>query len=174
MSVWEAEGKNDEWYTPAYIFDALNCTFDLDVAAPADYRTFVPAIKFITENSLSIPWSGFVWCNPPFGKRNTKMAWIEKMIEHNNGILLTPDRTSAPWWQYAALRSGSLLQVRGKIKFYTPEGTTGDSPGNGTTLFAFGEKAIAALNRADAKLGIVFNRARIGQPTDSQSKSKAI
>lgn len=30
----EAAGKSDEWYTPKYIFDALNTWFDLDVAAP--------------------------------------------------------------------------------------------------------------------------------------------
>jgi len=33
MSHWEAAGKSSEWYTPKYIFDALGCTFDLDVAA---------------------------------------------------------------------------------------------------------------------------------------------
>ena len=40
MGVWESPGKSDEWYTPAYIFDALGAVFDLDVAAPD--RTSAP------------------------------------------------------------------------------------------------------------------------------------
>lgn len=33
MSKWENTGISDEWYTPKYIFDALNCQFDLDVSS---------------------------------------------------------------------------------------------------------------------------------------------
>jgi hypothetical protein len=35
MSHWETEGASDEWFTPAYIFEALGCVFDVDVAASA-------------------------------------------------------------------------------------------------------------------------------------------
>ena len=34
MGAYERPGESDEWYTPAYIFDALGERFDLDVAAP--------------------------------------------------------------------------------------------------------------------------------------------
>jgi len=34
MSYWENLGATDEWYTPKYIFDAMDTFFDLDVAHP--------------------------------------------------------------------------------------------------------------------------------------------
>jgi hypothetical protein len=32
-------GATDEWYTPPYIFEALGCTFDVDVASPGQHVT---------------------------------------------------------------------------------------------------------------------------------------
>lgn len=159
MPIHEQLGKSDEWYTPKYIFDALNSQFDLDVASPVD-RTYshVPAKNFITEDSLNKEWNGFVWMNPPFGGRNAIRLWLEKLINHGNGIALTPDRSSTEWWQYAAKNCDLLLQVEGKIKFIKPDGTTGDSPANGTTLFAFGPDACGALMRAEKSLGICLGK----------------
>lgn len=158
MSSWESAGKSNEWYTPKYIFDALECNFDMDVAAAVD-RTYssVPTNRFITSNSLDLEWNGFIWMNPPFGKRMGLSPWLDKINDHGNGIALAPDRTSAPWWQKAARECGGLLQVDGKIKFIKPGGTTGDSPGTGTTLFAYGKRGQDALIRAhNNKLGIYF------------------
>ena len=42
MGQWETKGASDEWYTPAYIFDALGERFDMDVASPPR-QTHVPA-----------------------------------------------------------------------------------------------------------------------------------
>lgn len=122
MSAWGAIGKSDEWYTPKYIFDSLGINFDMDVAAPK-HRIYchVPANEFITELSLLQPWSGFVWMNPPFGGRNGIQDWLNKLAIHGDGIALTPDRTSAPWWQEAAKKCDALLFVAGKIKFIKPE-----------------------------------------------------
>lgn len=166
MSAHEAAGKSDEWYTPKYIFDALQCEFDLDVAAPFDIdKIHTPAKYYLHERSLEADWFGFVWCNPPFGGRMGIVPWLNKIHAHGNGILLTPDRTSCPWWQDIAKKADAHLQVDGKIKFIPGfEYTKRQHPGNGTTLFAFGEQAIEGLMRAEAKgLGIVFNRMRILQ-----------
>lgn len=149
MSRWESSGKTDEWYTPGYIFDALQCRFDMDVAAPID-RTFcsVPADDFIVACSTPSIWNGFVWCNPPFGGRNAISKWLDGMDQHHNGIALTPDRTSAPWWQKAARECDAILFISGKVKFIRADGSTGDSPSTGTTLLAYGHKAVEALKRA--------------------------
>jgi hypothetical protein len=154
----ESLGKSDEWYTPKYIFDALECEFDIDAAAPVD-RTFchVPAKRYITELSLSLSWNGFVWLNPPFEGRNDKKLWLEKMAFHGNGIVLTPDRSSTDWWQDAAKKSNALLMVRKKIQFIRPDGSLGLSPSNGTTLFAYGDQAVFSLRRAEKNnLGITL------------------
>lgn len=163
MGHWENNGKSDEWYTPPYIFDALGCEFDLDVACPKDLsKIFVPARAFITSDSLSLDWTGFVWMNPPFGGRNGKEIWLDKIRAHGNGIALVPDRTSAPWWQKAASEACAHMQVAGKIKFFTPSGNTADSPSTGTTLLAYGERAVQALLTAQSNnLGTVFKKVTI-------------
>lgn len=154
----ESSGKSDEWYTPKYIFDALESKFDLDVASPKDRtHTNVPASNFITGESLKIKYDGFIWMNPPFGGRNGIMPWAEKFIKHSDGIILTPDRTSTEWWQYLARHTDAVLFIQGKVKFIRDDGTIGAQPSNGTTLFGMGEKGIKALEKAqENKLGIVY------------------
>ena len=149
-------GATDEWYTPPHVFAALGCGFDLDVSAPVD-RRFVstPAKEFITADSLSRDWRGFVWMNPPFGARNGLEPWLDKFFAHGNGIALTPDRTSAPWWQKNAARSDALLFVAPKLKFIGIDGKPGNSPAQGTTLMAAGLNGARALfHAADRRLGI--------------------
>lgn len=153
-------GLSDEWYTPKYIFDSLNVRFDMDVAAPCErYRVHTPTDLFISEKSLETEWRGFVWMNPPFGGRNGIIPWLDKLYKHGSGIALTPDRTSAPWWQDAANKCDAVLFIAGKIKFIKPDGSTGNQPANGTTLFAYGSKAVEALENANRNiLGILLRR----------------
>ena len=131
MSHWESTGASDEWFTPQYIFDALGCRFDLDVAAPAGFTTHVPADLFITANSLETQWRGFVWMNPPFG----------------DGIALVPDRTSAPWFQWAFGSAQRALFIAPKVKFERPDGSIGKSPSTGTVLLSMGERGAEALKQ---------------------------
>lgn len=68
MSVWETAGASNEWYTPKYVFDALEVElFDLDVANAAIGGAHVPCRASIGSESLEREWDGFVWMNPPFG-----------------------------------------------------------------------------------------------------------
>lgn len=145
MSRWETSGASDEWYTPKFVFDALGCRFDLDVAAPENVAlTHVPAGEWLFHDSLNEPWFGFVWMNPPFGGRNSLAPWMEKFFDHGNGVALTPDRTSAPWFQDAWKRA-TLVLFTPKIRFLRPNGSEGKSPSNGTALWASGEQGRAAL-----------------------------
>lgn len=141
MSHWETPGASDEWYTPRYVFDALGCRFDLDVAHPGDATCHVPARTWITSRSLDHDWWGFVWMNPPFGGRNAIAPWLDKFFAHGDGIALTPDRTSAPWFQDAWRKADAVLFTR-KIRFLRPDGTEGVSPSNGTALFAIGDRGV--------------------------------
>ncbi|MFC5757789.1 DNA N-6-adenine-methyltransferase [Rhizobium sp. GCM10022189] len=154
MGYWDSLGKSDEWYTPPHVFGALGCVFDMDVAAPANSATHVPARAFITADSLRSQWTGFVWMNPPFGGRNGLEPWMKKFFEHADGIALTPDRTSAPWFREAWLFADMVLFTP-KLRFLRPDGSEGKSPSNGTALWAKGQRAVDALCRArDAGLGI--------------------
>lgn len=160
MNYYAMPGRSDEWYTPRYIFDAMSVFFDLDVAAPTvgAKLTDVPAREFLTSNSLIEPWGkDFVWMNPPFGGRNGLVPWLDKFFAHGNGVALTPDRTSAPWWQDAARKADAVLFIDGKVRFIRPDGTEGKSPGDGTTLFAAGVRGCEALeNAARNKLGLLM------------------
>jgi len=162
MGQWETKGASDEWYTPAYIFDALGERFDLDVASPPR-QTHVPADKRRSYGDLPSEWPdfAFLWMNPPFGGRNGLVPWLDYFFIHGHGIALTPDRTSTDWWQDAAGKADAVLFMRGKVKFERPDGSVGGSPANGTTLFAAGDRAVAALKRASA-LGIVMEKKNNG------------
>lgn len=149
-------GATDEWYTPPYVFEALGCRFDTDVASPGrDITPWIPTKHFITKTDDPI-WCGFIWMNPPFGGRNSLVPWLKAFFQHGNGIALVPDRTSAPWWQVYAAMADAVLFVSPKIKFIGEDGQPGKSPAQGTTLLASGEKAVEALTRASKlNLGVL-------------------
>ncbi len=93
--------------------------------------------------------------NPPFGGRNGIAPWLDRFFDHGNGIALSPDRTSAPWF-FDAWRQADLVLFTPKIKFLRPDGSAGKSPSNGTALMAAGDRGVAALQRAARKgLGIL-------------------
>lgn len=156
MSHWQTDGASDEWYTPKYIFDALGEVFDTDVAHPANRATHVPCDLAIWAGSLEGAWGGFIWMNPPFGGRNGLVPWLDKFAAHGNGIALTPDRTSAPWFQDFAPKMDAVLFVAPKVKFERPDGSLGASPSGGTALWAAGPRAVDALKRG-ASLGLLLS-----------------
>lgn len=94
------------------------------------------------EDGLLLEWEGFVYCNPPFSQ---KEIWIARMIEHNNGILILPERGSAPWFGPLASACGSYFVMGKKINFIG-----GPSSNNlGSVLFPFGQEAIERIQKAD-------------------------
>lgn len=158
MGYWDTPGKSDEWYTPKYIFDALGCTFDLDVASTFE-RLHVPAKVWLDQEDdglkLSKFWTGFVWMNPPFGGRNGLEPWLDAFFHHGNGIALTPDRTSAPWFRKSWTKADYVMFLP-KVRFIKPDGTLGKSPSNGTALWSIGKHGTAALFEAQRNgLGIL-------------------
>lgn len=156
MGAYETRGQSDDWFTPAYIFEALGERFDLDVAAPPEGPRYVPADWWFPCDALALEWWGFVWMNPPFGHQKEKRLWLSRFFNHGCGIALLPDRTSAPWWQEAASQSDAVLFMDGKVKFERPDGSIGEQPGTGTCLFAAGPRAVEALHRSC--LGYVATR----------------
>ena len=170
----QSVGATDEWYTPPHVFEALGLIFEIDVAAPSPAvnavrptQTWIPAHRFITENALDAPWVGCVWMNPPFGKRNGLVPWLERFARHGNGIALVPDRTSAPWWQTYARSADATLFCTPKLHFIGRDGKPGKSPAQGTCLLAVGDMAVRAVRRAESKLGFAM---RSFEPTWSASR----
>lgn len=161
MSKHDKPGKSDEWYTPARIFNAMGVRFDLDVAHPGlDRVDWTPADAVITAGSLEAPWSDFIWMNPPFGGRNGIVPWLNKFFAHGNGVALTPDRVSAPWWHDAAAKADLVLIIRGKPAFLDADLVPQKSPPQGVTLMAAGPRGVEALLNAERNgLGLLWQKA---------------
>jgi hypothetical protein len=163
--------------TPSSVFVGLgNPKFDTDVAAAdAGSVTHVPAKRYITKDSLLMSWAsfGFVWMNAPFNlngelepKRNGMMPWLDKFTKHGNGVCVTVDRTSSPWWQRYAPCVDLVLFWAPKIQFLEPpDGVPLKSPPDGNTFFAMGEQGCAALEYAARHgHGILMRPVALRQP----------
>lgn len=127
--------KNDKLRTPHWVYSEFG-RVDLDPCAGE--RTSIGVNNFAIEreqDGLLLDWFGFVYCNPPFSQ---KEIWAEKMISHGNGILLLPERGSAPWFGALANTAGKYWVMGKKIDF-----DGGSSSNNlGSALFLFGDEAV--------------------------------
>lgn len=123
--------KNQEMGTPHDLFKLLSLSlgpFTLDVAAS---KSNALVKKFYTkkENGLEQPWSGTVWCNPPYGfgiEKWTRKAVEETMLdslEHpqevcNSVVMLLPARTSRKFFQDDVWNFADEVRfLRGRLKF---------------------------------------------------------
>jgi hypothetical protein len=130
-------GATDDWYTPPDIFDALGLIFDLDPCSPG--RThWVPARKIYTkeDDGLVQPWSGTVFMNPPFGRRNGHVPWLRRFLAHSDGVAIVRAYTSSAWFHQWAVKAQTMCFPRGKTKFIRPDGSIGRAPGHGVVLAA--------------------------------------
>ena len=148
--------ERDEYRTPREIFVGLNCRFDLDPCRPVGGPWFVPADDGYTreDDGLVQDWHGFVWMNPPFGKRNGQVPWLERFFAHGNGIGLLNALTSAGWFHDWMPKASGLFLPRGKTQFLRPDGSTAKQPANGVVLFSAGERGRDVLR--NATLGGMF------------------
>lgn len=142
-------GASDDWYTPPDMLDALNETYDLDPCSPGAGH-WVKAKRVYTkqDNGLDKDWSGFVFMNPPFGGRNGHVKWLEKFLDHGDGIAIVRAYTSAGWFHEYAAKADAMLFPKGKTKFVRPDGTIGKSPGSGVVLLAMGQRAKDSLRNS--------------------------
>lgn len=126
--------KNDKLKTPEWVLRELG-EIDLDPCAGID--TTIAKNNWAIErgdNGLERDWFGFVYCNPPFSQ---KEQWSQRMIDHGNGILILPERGSAPWFGPLAQAAGCYWVMGKKINF-----VGGPSSNNlGSVLFPFGDDA---------------------------------
>ena len=145
--IRQSPTKSVEWYTPAWIFEALAIDFDLDPASPFDWETLVPAKQKYTkiDDGLNRPWFGRVWLNPPYGKSTPR--WIHRMVKHGNGIALLFSRTDAKWCQDAMKAATGILFLSGRVNFIPGNENRHKKSrcGAGTVMFAFGSECASAL-----------------------------
>jgi phage N-6-adenine-methyltransferase len=109
-----------DWRTPKGLFDALNAEFNftLDVCAVPN-NAMLPNYLPQSADSLSLPWEGSCFLNPPYGKEIGK--WIEKAhLEATEGratvVCLLPSRTDTLWFHDHCLLA-EIRFLRGRSAF---------------------------------------------------------
>ena len=136
-SYMPAAQRND-WATPQEVFDPLDREFRfvLDVCATS---ANAKCQSFYKENALDLPWnhhtgkdwSGFWWCNPPYGRGLNR--WIAKGVAERRGVMLVPARTDVRWfhdhlWDQDKHQPRPEIELRflkGRIRFV---GATASAP----------------------------------------------
>lgn len=152
MNTTFERGKgHDEWLTPPLIWKDLG-HFDLDPCAPIDPPwTIADTNLNINDDGLATPWRGFVWCNPPYGKRVG--LWLEKMKNHNNGIALVFVRTDTRAFQDHVLEGAkAILFIERRLRFLYVTGEEAErEAGSPSALVAYGDEAVERLKNCSIK-----------------------
>ncbi len=142
----------DSWITPRSLIEKLG-PFDLDPCA-CDPQPWPTASRMVTEkeNGLLLTWSGFVWCNPPYGR--ALGIWLERMALHQNGIALVFARTDTrAFHQHVWPHADAMLVIRGRLTFCRPDGTpapNGHNSGGPSVLIGYGPRAVDRLAKVSS------------------------
>lgn len=141
----KAVGATVEWYTPPELFKTLGLTFDFDPAS--SNRDFVPATNRLSGHvGLNWTWRGRVWLNPPYGR--AAVPFIDKMIEHANGVMLVAARTETRWFQKAAASADVVCFLRDRLHFIRHDGYQARST-FASVLMGWTPECVSAISDAD-------------------------
>lgn len=147
---------SDAWYTPSWVFEGMGVTFDLDVASPDGGLPWLPARTYYTvaDDGLSLPWEGWVWCNPPY---SSPAAWCRKWAAHDpGGCLLIRSDLSTEAGSTAFTAATSMYVHPKRINFVNGAGRSPFRQGLvsfSTVILGKGDKMDAALNRLAEAFG---------------------
>ena len=137
----------NSWFTPADIIEAARGAMggiDLDPASCAEANEVVQATAFYTlkDNGLTKPWTGKIWCNPPY--QGYTRLFVEKLAEEVAAgrvtqacLLVSLAHLSTHWFHEAATFPYLLCTPKGRLKFRQPGGTPSTGP-SGSVILAVG------------------------------------
>ena len=134
---------SDDYYTPKWIFEKLQITFDIDVAAPTGGCHWIPAKQHFDQqtNGLTSTWHGNVFMNPPFSK---PQPWVEKFMQHANGIAVLL-MSKSKWFDQIWAHQNAIVVLPQNLKFVDPKGSNG-SIFMPVILVAYGQQNMTALH----------------------------
>jgi len=124
----DLENGKEEWLTPPEIIKVLG-PFDLDPCASV-IRPWPTATVHYTvhDNGLIRPWTGRVWCNPPYGPKTGE--WMSRCCEHRNVTALIFARTETrQFFDYIWPKAAAVFFLRGRLSFYHVSGKKGGTAG---------------------------------------------
>jgi site-specific DNA-methyltransferase (adenine-specific) len=112
-----------EWATPQPFFDRQHAEFNftLDACATAE-NAKCPAYYTPEQDGLAQPWTGRVWCNPPYGRAiGDWLAKARQSVEAGAAelvVCLVPARTDTAWW-HEHTPAAEVRLLRGRLRFGT-------------------------------------------------------
>jgi hypothetical protein len=139
----------EEWITPRWITDEIG-PFDLDPCAPVDPPWPISDKTYtIFDDGLKQPWEGFVWLNPPYGRKTHE--WIKRLAHHGNGIGLTLARTDTKFFHDEIFdKANCVFFLKGRVNFHHVNGSRAASNvGAGSVLAGYGFDAYQRLSRVE-------------------------
>ena len=136
----QTSGKQ-EWRTPTFILQSARKTLgwiDLDPASSISAQKYVKAHNYYTieDDGLKQQWSGRVWMNHPFGRKENPL-WTGKLIDDyeagfiHSALCITYAATSESWFQclmhypqcYLAPRTNYIDMATGEPVKGVPKGS---------------------------------------------------
>jgi hypothetical protein len=167
-----AKLNTNECYTSgkiiAFARDVFGGDIDLDVASNPIANEIIQAKQFYTwkENGLLQPWTGNIWCNPPFSAALIK-GFAEKMVNsrssYNQGLFLCNVSMNSSWNQLLQTNCDAVLFPHGRLQFWgehSPEESRENPDGNNMyqqCMFYFGGN-VDRFSTLGNKFGTVFSR----------------
>lgn len=112
--------KTDMWATPQDFFDALDAEFHFTLDACAVKENAKCEAYYTPEqDGLDQPWTGRVWCNPPYGRKLGQ--WVKKAHDTASGggfvVMLLPARTDTRWFHDYIYGKTEVRFIKGRLKF---------------------------------------------------------
>jgi len=124
--------------------------FDLDPCAPAVRPWDTAEIHYSEEdNGLSKEWKGRVWLNPPFNRKE-RPAWMQRMAEHGNGIMLIPAACETKaFYDHVWGKADAILFLKGRPHFHFVNGARAPfNSGTSIVLIAYGAENVKSLEQS--------------------------
>ena len=140
------EGATNDWWTPPELVQSCG-EFDLDPCAGVGQQPLAKAFYCLPEaDGLILPWTGRVWCNPPYGPHVGE--WVERMAVHCNGILLIFARVETKAWSKIWATADAVLFPSRRITFLKPDGSKAKSGTAPSAFCAYGLNNVDALRNS--------------------------
>lgn len=111
--------STDAQCTPRDLAVALG-TFDTDPCT--NPRSHIAArVQYMLErgeDGLSLPWSGVVYCNPPY---SDPLPWAQRLRAHDDSwVALVKLDPTTQWWRELMAACGAWAPFRKRLRFEKP------------------------------------------------------
>jgi len=124
MNKVHFSSNNQDWETPAWLFDKLDKVFNFTLDPCASKDNAKCETYFTKEdNALDLDWSGIAFVNPPYErKRGVQDLWVKKCfveaISGTSSLMLIPARTETKRWQTCIfMQAEAICFINGRVKF---------------------------------------------------------